>query len=300
MTVQQQAAVDALLRIRSAPPTSLAEERARFAEQITKPVPADVEVTELTLGDRPALRLAGRDAEGPGALLYFHGGGFVVGSSRTHAALTVGLARRAGVPAFSLDYRLAPEDPFPAAVEDGVAAYRALLDDGRPSRPIVLAGDSAGGGLAVATLVAARDAVLPLPAAVVVLSPWVDMTLSGDSLTALDGIDPIFVKSDIDGYDERYVGAGDRSHPLASPVFADLSGLPPLLIHVGAHELLLDDAVRLAGRAGNAGVDVTLRVWAGVPHVFQHFAGLLDEADAALDAAGAFLRRHLSAAAIAA
>ena len=294
MTQEQRAAVDALLREPAEEPATVAGEREQFAKNITRPVPEDVRVTERTLGGRPALALEpAYGATVDRALLYLHGGGYIVGGPSTHAALAAGLARRAGVRAVLPEYRLAPEHPFPAAVEDALRAYRELVAEVGDADRVVLAGDSAGGGLALATVLAARDEGLPGPSAIAVLSPWVDLTGSGESMRTRRGIDPIFQPADIEGYAVHYLGDGDRRAPLASPLFADLHGFPPLLIHVGSNELLLDDAVRLAGRAAADDVNVTLRVWAGVPHVFQHFAGMLDEADEALAEAGAFLRRHL-------
>jgi len=294
MTTDQRVAVDTLLR--EAPfdrDASVAEQRATFAERQTAPLPDDVTVAEATLGGRPALDLRVPGANPHQVLLYLHGGGYVVGSARTGARLAVALGRRAGVRAVSLDYRLAPENPFPAAVDDTLAAYRELLDSGLRADEIAMAGDSAGGGLAVATLLAARAAGLPQPAAVAVFSPWVDLTLSGDSMVAKDGVDPLFTRERIAAYAERYVPQRDRSAPLVSPAFADLTGLPPLLVQVGSHEVLLDDAVRLAGRAAADDVAVTLDVAPGVPHVFQSFLGMLDDAEEALDRAGRFLRARL-------
>ncbi|MFE2481514.1 alpha/beta hydrolase fold domain-containing protein [Streptomyces sp. NPDC059389] len=291
MSRQQRDALDAILRSlpRSEVPPTLEEQRSGFAAAATRPAPEDVVTRRTVLGGRPALEL--ESAEASGRLLYLHGGGYIVGSPDTHAGLVGELARRAGLHATSVDYRLAPEHPFPAAVDDGLAAYRELLESTDP-RDLVVAGDSAGGGLGIATLLAAREAGLPQPAAVVVFSPWADLTLSGASIRSKEGTDPIFTEADVRAYADLYVGAGDRAHPLASPVFADLSGLPPLLVQVGANELLLDDAVRLAGRAGADGVEVTLEILPGLPHVFQHHYGRLDEADAALDRAARFLTAH--------
>ncbi|WP_033219007.1 alpha/beta hydrolase [Kitasatospora phosalacinea] len=298
MSRQQREALDAALRSapRSETPPSPEEQRAGFAAAVGRPAPEGVTTRRTVLGGRPTLELEPAEASGPGRLLYLHGGGYVIGTPDTHAGLVGELARRAGLPATSVDYRLAPEHPFPAAVDDGLAAYRELLASGTDPRELVLAGDSAGGGLVIATLLAAREAGLPLPTAVVVFSPWVDLTVTGGSVRSKKDADPLFVEADLHAYADHYLGAGDRAHPLASPLFADLTGLPPLLVQVGANELLLDDAVRLAGRAGADGVEVTLEVAPELPHVFQHQYDRLDEADAALDRAARFLTAHLNAA----
>ncbi|RKE17321.1 alpha/beta hydrolase [Streptomyces sp. TLI_171] len=296
MSRQQREALDAMLRSgpRSDVPPTVEEQRAGFAAALTREAREGVATRRTVLGGRPALEFEPPGASARGRLLYLHGGGYVVGSPETHAGLVGELAGRAGLRAVSLDYRLAPEHAFPAAVEDGLAAYRELLATGTDPRELVLAGDSAGGGLSIATLLAARDAGLPQPAAVVLFSPWTDQTVSGDSMRSKDGADPIFTEADIRAYAEFYVAAGDPKDPLASPLFADLTGLPPLLVQVGANEVLLDDAVRLAGRAGAHDVDVTLEIGAGLSHVYQHFYGSLDEADAALDRAARFLTGHLA------
>jgi acetyl esterase/lipase len=297
MSRQQRDALDTLLRSapRSETPPTVEEQRSGFAAALTRAAPDDVATHRTVLGGRPALELIPAELTGRGRLLYLHGGGYVVGSPDTHAGLAGELARRAGLRAVSVDYRMAPEHPFPAAVDDGLAAYRELLATGTDPRDLVVAGDSAGGGLSIALLLAAREAGLPQPAAVVTFSPWADLTLTGDSMRAKETADPIFTEADVRAYADLYVGTGDRAHPLASPVFADLTGLPPLLVQVGANEVLLDDAVRLAGRAGADDVDVTLEVGPGLPHVFQHHYGRLDEADAALDRAARFLTAHLGA-----
>ena len=298
MSRQQREAIDALLRSAPHPetPPSVEEQRSGFAAALARHAPEDVATRQVVLGGRPALELTPKGAAGHGHLLYLHGGGYVIGSPDTHAGLVGELARRTGLRATSLDYRLAPENPFPAAVEDGLAAYRELLATGTDARGLVVAGDSAGGGLTIATLLAARDAGLPLPAAAAVFSPWVDLTVSGASMRGKHGADPIFVEADIRAYADLYIGSGDRTQPLASPLFADLTGLPPLLIQVGTNELLLDDAVRLAGRAGAADVDVTLEIGSDLPHVYQHHYGRLDEADAALDSTARFFTTRISAA----
>ena len=297
MSRSQRDALDAMIRSapRSETPPTLAEQRIGFSAAITRPAAAGVVTRRSVLGGRPALELEPAEVSGQGRMLYLHGGGYVVGSPDTHEGLVGELARRIGLRALSVDYRLAPEHPFPAAVDDGLAAYRALLEAGVDPRDLVVAGDSAGGGLSIATLLAARDAGLPQPAAVVLFSPWVDLTLTGESMRSKQDADPLFIEADLRALADLYVGAGDRAHPLASPLFADLTGLPPLLVQVGANEVLLDDAVRLAGRAGADDVEVTLEVGPGLPHVFQLQYGRLDEADAALDRAARFLTAHLSA-----
>ena len=293
MSQDQLTAIDVALRSGSAENPSLAEQRAGYEQFAARPVERDVAVAEAMLGGVPALRLEPPDATGA-TLLYLHGGGYVIGSARSGAGLGTALARRTGAVAYSLDYRLAPEHPFPAALEDGIAAYRALLA-GHEAEQVVVAGDSAGAGLALALLVSARDEGLPQPAAVALMSPWVDLTLAGESLHAKEAEDAIFDASDVAESASRYLGGHDAADPRVSPLLADLSGLPPLLVQVGTNEVLLDDATRLAARAAAAHLDVTLEVVARAPHVFQHFAGRLDEADRALDRAGRFLASHLHA-----
>lgn len=268
--------------------SDVAAQRTHFATLFTRSLPADVAMTETTLGGRPALELR-NTTPGEDTLLYFHGGGFVVGSARSTAHLPAALLSHLSGRAVSLDYRLAPEHPFPAAPDDCLAAYRELLDSGADRRRLVLAGDSAGAALAVATMLRARDAGLPLPAAAVLFSPAVDLTLSGASVRSKNGVDPIFTPADLAWLFEQYVDGTEARE--ASPLFAELTGLPPLLIQVGSSELLLDDAVRLAGRAAADEVDVTLEVAPRQVHVFQHAES--PEALAALDRAGRFLNTHI-------
>jgi acetyl esterase/lipase len=220
----------------------------------------------------------------------------VFGSPETALSLTGHLVAKTGFGAYSLDYRLAPEHPFPAAIEDGVNAYRALLDGGEDPAGIVFAGDSAGGGLSVTTCLAARDAGLPLPAGILAFSAGLDATRSGESMDGKAGVDPIFTRADFDRTGAMYLAGADPRQPLLSPaVHADLSGFPPMLLQVGTNELLLDDSTRLAVRAREAGVDVVLDVTAEAPHVFQALVGELDEAEEALDRAALFLTQRIRA-----
>ena len=300
MSKTQREAVEAAQRSHGALGGTVAERRAWLAELLQSEDTSGLAAAEVTLGGRPAIGLSHEPETGSeaGTLLYLHGGGFVLGSHRTGMKLAAAVAARAGLRAYSLDYRLAPEHPFPAAQYDGLAAYRDLLDRGTDPARIVVVGDSAGGALTVQTLIAARDAGLPMPAALAVFSPAVDPTNSGRSFTAKHGVDPIFTRADLEWFYEHYLGDGDRLAPLANPALTgELRGLPPALIQVGSHEVLLDDSVLLAGRFAAADVDVTLEVVAGVTHVFQSLAGtgLLDEADAALDRAAAFLATKIGA-----
>ncbi|GAB3834458.1 alpha/beta hydrolase [Kribbella italica] len=269
-----------------------AQQRAGFDELFAdRPLGDDVTLRPRTLGGRPALDVLVEGADRDGVILYLHGGGYSIGSARTGANLAAPLARSTGVPAVSLDYRLAPEDPFPAAVDDALAAYEELLAAGQK---VVVAGDSAGGGLALALLVAARRAGLPLPVAAVLYSPWTDVSLSGGSMDSRGEFDPLFSRAHMKESADWYVGAQDPRDELASPLFADLTGLPPLLIQVGSAEVLLDDSLRLAVQAAESEVDVSLDVVAGAPHVFQYFVGMVSEAGEALERAAAFVTRRLA------
>ncbi|SAL27386.1 alpha/beta hydrolase domain-containing protein [Caballeronia peredens] len=222
-------------------------------------------------------------------IFYLHGGGYYFGSPRSHRAITFGLASRAQAAVFSLDYRLAPEHRFPAALDDSIAAYRRLLADGIDAHSIVIAGDSAGGGLALATLLALRDAGDPLPAAAVLFSPWTDLTCSGASMQTNEGRDPMFHAAVFPRVAAQYLGAADARNPYASPLFGEFDGLPPLLIQAGDTELLLDDSTRVAEKARAAGVAVELQIWSGVPHIFQIWAPFMPEASEALTRAAAFI-----------
>jgi len=222
-------------------------------------------------------------------LLYLHGGGYVIGSPRSHRHLAAAIAIAASANVLLLDYRLAPEHPFPTAVDDAVAAYRLLLQD-IGSQRLAVVGDSAGGGLTVATLVAALSAGDAMPAAAVCLSPWVDLTCNTIAASAATISDPLVKTEDIVAYASSYLGANPATHPLASPRFADLRGLPPMLIHASTSEMLASDSLGLADAARAAGVDVTLEMFEGVPHVWHWFWPRLEIAKAAIAQVGAFLK----------
>jgi len=280
-----------LAKLPPADSLTTAERRAQYerAERVF-PIPPEVKIERVTAPVAPAEWLRPPSAEAGRVVLYLHGGGYVIGSPRSHRHLAAAIADAAGASALSLDYRRAPEDPFPAAVDDAVACYRWLLEQGIAPGRIVIAGDSAGGGLTVATLVALKDARVPLPAGGVCISPWVDLTLSGASYDTKAAADPIVRRPGIDEMARAYLGKTDPRTPLASPLFADLRGLPPLLIHVGSEEVLLDDAVQLALRAKAAGVSATLEVWDRMIHVWHWFLPMLEEADTAIQGIGRFCR----------
>ena len=259
---------------------------------LSHPLPAGTEVTNITLGGVPAEKIVTPGAAADTALLYLHGGGYVIGSAASHRHLVAALAQAGWMVGYSLDYRRAPEARFPAAVDDALAAYRALLDSGIAAGRIIIAGDSAGGGLTVATALAIKVAGLPQPAGLFAISPWVDWTQSGDSYVEMAGADLICSKPELDRLAGLYCG-DDRANPLASPLKGDLSGLAPLLIHVGSDEILLSDALRLSERAGLSRVPVRLMIAPHMPHVWHFFTTELTAAQTAIAHAGAWMREHL-------
>jgi epsilon-lactone hydrolase len=240
----------------------------------TAPVPDGVTVTPLTLGGVLAEQITPAGADQTRTIFYLHGGGYCLGGMDSHRAMVAKMALGACATAFNVDYRLAPEHPFPAAVEDAVAAWRALLLIGRDPTRTVIAGDSAGGGLAVACGVAARDADLPMPAGLHLISPWVNMQNASQGYLAKVDTDFLVTQSAIDDFKAAYLGQGDPKTPLASPVFANLAGMPPILIQVGSEEVLISDAVQLAEAAGLARVDITLRIWPDMVHIWPFFGQL--------------------------
>jgi acetyl esterase/lipase len=234
-----------------------------------------------------------RESDQAGVLLFLHGGGYNAGSCKTHRALATHLARAAHTRVLLIDYRLAPEHPCPAAIEDAAHAYRWLLQQGITPQQIVLGGDSAGGGLALATLIALRDRGLEGPAAAFLLSPWLDLALSGESMQTRAQLDPLTSPKDLREAAALYLGDLEPPDPRASPLYADLRQLPALLIHVGDHEVLRSDATRLAEKAQSAGVPVQLEIWDAMWHVWHAWADEVPEARAAIVQIGEFVRRRL-------
>jgi acetyl esterase/lipase len=269
------------------------DEQRRLLRELTasQPLPGDVSVAEGELGGVPTAEITVDGIDDRRVGLYFHGGVHVLGDAASVADLASRIGRPAGAKVISVAYRLAPEHPYPAAVDDALTAYESLLQQG--FEYIVFAGESAGGGLAIATLVNARDRGPPLPAATLVMSPYADLTLAGSTIDTKSDVDVLMSRENLVPRIADYVAGQDPALGLISPIFADLAGLPPLLIQAGSHEILLDDAVRLAQRAAVADVEVVLDITPGVPHVFQTFHPMLDEAVAALDRPGLFLSERL-------
>jgi monoterpene epsilon-lactone hydrolase len=296
MSAEQRETLDAILRQSAFPPGSDVNEQRRLLRALLSayPLPADITVTEGALGGVPTAEITVEGVEPRHVVLYFHGGVYVMGDAALAADLASQVGRRTQAKVVSVDYRLAPENPYPAAVDDALAAYTGLLESGVAPSGIVFAGESAGGGLTIASLVNARDRGLPLPTAALVMSPYVDLTLAGSTMETRRDDDPLLSPEALQARVPDYTSGQDASLGLISPMFADLSGLRPLLIQVGTHEVLLDDAIRLAQQAATYDVEVTLDITPGVPHVFQAYYPILDEATAALDRGGRFLSAHLT------
>ena len=287
--------VIALVRSREADESQGATEgRRRSFEQMTDGFTIDVPArySRVNAGGVTAEWVTAEGASDSRVVLYFHGGGYIIGSPRTHRAMMAHLSRDSASRVLALDYRLAPEHPFPAPVEDSVAAYRWLLAEGFDPARITLGGDSAGGGLTVAALVQIRYLGLPLPAAGVCVSPWVDMEGLGESMETRAEADPMVGKENLMISAKTYLGGADPRAPIAAPLYADLRGLPPILIQVGDAEVLLDDSTRLAGVAREAGVEVQMDVWDDMIHVWHVFAPILPEGKQAIKQAGDFIKKH--------
>jgi epsilon-lactone hydrolase len=295
VSADQRENLEAVLRQKAFPPDAdISEQRRLLKELASAPLPEDVTVTAGALGGVPTAEITVDGIEPRHVVLYFHGGVYVLGDAFQAAGLASQIARQTNAKVISVDYRLAPEHPYPAAIDDALAAYEALLHDDTAPSDIALAGDSAGGGLAIATLVNARDHGRPLPAAAFAMSPYADLTLAGTTMETKREVDPVLSPQALRARVTDYTSGQDAALGLISPIFADLSGLPPLIIQAGTHEVLLDDAIRLARQAATADVDVTLDITPGVPHVFQTYYAILDEAAAALDRAGLLLSAQLA------
>jgi acetyl esterase/lipase len=298
VSTEQRENLEAILRQAAFPAGSDVNEQRRFLRELlsAQPLPADVTVTAAELGGVPTAEITVDGIEPRNVVVYLHGGVYVMGDAFLAADLASQIGRRTRAKVISVDYRLAPEHPYPAAVDDALAAYEALLENGTAPSDIIFAGESAGGALAVATLVNARDHGLPLPVAAFVMSPYADLTLAGTTMETKRDVDPLMSQEALQARVADYAAGHDAAVGLISPIFADLSGLPPLIIQAGSHEVLLDDAVRLARQAATADVEVTLDITPEVPHVFQAYYAMLDEGVAALDRAGQLLSAHLAGA----
>lgn len=279
-----------LLREKALPPETTIAERRALMEKLSFRAADDIRTESVTVGGRPAEWVMAPDTQRDRVLLYLHGGGYVMGSPNTHRALAGELSRAGSCAVLLPDYRLAPEAPFPAAVDDAVAAYRWLLDQGHAPDHLAVAGDSAGGGLTAATLVALRERQLPLPRSAVCISPWSDLNCSNASYQTRAAADPMITTADISLMARAYLNGADPCQALASPNRADLTGLPPLLIHVGRDEVLLDDAIVLHEAARSAGVDSTLEIWDDMIHVWHAFHPMLPEGRQGIARIGEFLR----------
>ncbi|MCX7619247.1 MAG: alpha/beta hydrolase [Acidimicrobiales bacterium] len=294
MPSEQFTHIAALLSATRLRPDTPLDEQRQAIETLgaTVPIADGVTVEPDQIGSVPAVWLEPINAAPGRTLIYLHGGGYNIGSIKSHQAMVSRLAVTARARSLLIDYRLAPEHPFPAALDDAAATYRALIDEGSEPSRLVVAGESAGGGLTAALLLRLKHEQMPMPAACVLFSPWLDLAGSGDSMATNAGSDIILDPATLDWWAANY--AGERlSDPLVSPLFGDLVGLPPLLIQVAGKEVLLDDARRFAAKAKAAGVDVELTEFDEMCHAWQLFAGLVPEADEALAEAGDWINRHL-------
>ena len=258
----------------------------------TLPMDDDIETQRVGANGVPAEWISAPESQDNRVVLYLHGGGYLFGSVRTHRVMLAHMARAAKARVLAIDYRLAPEIPFPAPVEDSVSAYRWLLDQGIAPGKIAIGGDSAGGGLVIAALVALRSVGEPMPAAGICISAWADMEATGQSYTDNAESDPSVSKERILKIANVYMDGKNHRAPLASPIHADLAGLPPLLLQVGSIEVLLDDSTMLKAKAKEAGVPVEMEVWDDMPHVWHHYAPILPEARKAIGRIGEFVLQH--------
>lgn len=277
-------------------PDKTIDEIRRGAESLTKLTgfPSQTHVEKIQLNSISAEWVFANEARKDRAILYLHGGGYNFCSPNTHRELCAYISMASSAKVLLLDYHLAPEHPFPAALEDATQAYRWLLKNGFAGNNIALAGDSAGGGLAIATSIALRDDGNPTPSSIACISPWTDLTMSGDSIKTHSVIDPMLNLQSMKLMASNYIGDNDPRNPLISPIFANLEAIPSTLIHVGSDEMLLDDAIRMAEKAKSAGVDVTLKIYDKMWHVWHLNARLMPEAKNAVTKFGSFIRQHFA------
>lgn len=294
MSIDQLELVVALLTARERPQNPTVEEYREGFERLSAKVGVgtNTSIKQVEANGVPGEMVSADGASEDAVTLYLHGGGYVIGSPKTHRELARRLSTETGGSVLVIDYRLAPENPFPAAVEDAVSAYCWLLETGRQPEGLSIAGDSAGGGLAVATLVSLKDQGIPLPSCGVFISPWVDMEVIGESMSTRAHLDPMVQRDGLVTMAQTYLNGADPRSPLAAPIYADLSGLPPLLIQVGTRETLYDDAIRLACHAVKAGQRITFEPWDEMIHVWHLFAPLLDEGQQAIERIGGFVREN--------
>jgi monoterpene epsilon-lactone hydrolase len=291
---KQQLAEILKLSAQNPPPANATPQMMRkWAEGITAhtPLAANVRIERATFGAFEGDLILPEGGDPSRLIVYYHGGGFVMFSSRTYRVTTTNLADAAGCAVFAPDYRLAPENPAPAAHDDAFAVYRAVLSRGYEPAKLALIGDSAGGNLALATAVRAKDAGLPLPAALVLFSPWLDFIEQGASYRTIKD-DPILLAPVVDNFKQAYLGNGDYRSPKVTPFDADQTGLPPTLVHVGGWERLRDDSVTIVERMKSAGVDAELAIFDGMCHGWQLFAPMLEEGMVSIEASAAFAREH--------
>lgn len=256
-------------------------------------LPKDVKCEPIDAGGVPAEWISTPNVKKNHVILYLHGGGWIAGSINTHRGLVARISRSSKARVLIIDYRLAPEHPFPAGLEDCIIAYKWLLSKGIKPENIVIAGDSAGGNLTLASLIKLRDEGIKLPVAAVCISPGTDTTFSSESLKTKAEIDPFLSPEGMELMRKEYIKDKDQKNPLVSPLYADLQGLPPLLIHVGSSEILLDDSVRFAESAREAGIDVTLEIWEDMIHVFHAFAEWAPESKQAIEKIAEFIQKYL-------
>ncbi|EPJ8505427.1 alpha/beta hydrolase [Acinetobacter baumannii] len=254
--------------------------------------PRGYQTKKQIIAQVPTLHIRPKTIKSGLGILYLHGGGYVVGSSKSHAKLAAQIGHVAQAQVWLPEYRLAPEHPSPAAIEDSIAVYKTLLAYGQDPKKLVIAGDSAGGGLSLSTVIALRDAGLPLPAALVLLSPWVDLSLSGNTIKTHAAQDAMLSEDWLAWCAKNYCGQKSAIDPACSPLYADLTGLPPVLIHVGTEEVLLDDAKRLAEQTEKYGIPKNLKLYDQVGHVFQFHAGILKESNDSIERIGQFIDKH--------